>query len=218
MIARSTGALRSHRALTLSLLMLAMGGWGGFAYVSWSATRTERALQSQIAQLRSDRTGPVSTEKQPGQETSAARTVYPAPYASGAPKPAQVDPVAKSPATGTVASAPSLAPGTDGARPEQTPASASTPAPAPPQSLASAMQPTSTLASGDDAARADGQPTETGLVDINTASVDELNRLGGRFGRAIVAGRPYSSIDELVTKRVLTRSTFNQIKDQITAN
>jgi DNA uptake protein ComE-like DNA-binding protein len=56
------------------------------------------------------------------------------------------------------------------------------------------------------------------LVDINTASVDELNSLGGRFGRAIVAGRPYTTVDELVSKRVLTRSTFSQIKDQITAN
>jgi DNA uptake protein ComE-like DNA-binding protein len=55
-------------------------------------------------------------------------------------------------------------------------------------------------------------------VDINTASVDELNRLGGRFGRAVVSGRPYASVDEPVSKRVLTRSTFSQIKDQITAN
>ena len=44
------------------------------------------------------------------------------------------------------------------------------------------------------------------------------DRLVGRFGRAIVAGRPYTSIDELVSRRVLTRATFSQIKDQITAN
>ena len=56
------------------------------------------------------------------------------------------------------------------------------------------------------------------LVDINTASVEELNRLGGRFAWAIVAGRPYASINELVSKRVITRTTFSQIKDQITAN
>jgi DNA uptake protein ComE-like DNA-binding protein len=55
-------------------------------------------------------------------------------------------------------------------------------------------------------------------VDINTASPDDLNRLGGRFGRAIIASRPYGSVDELVSKRVLTRSTFSQIKDRITAN
>src|SRR5215204_3336755 len=62
------------------------------------------------------------------------------------------------------------------------------------------------------------EASDSKLIDINTASVDELNSLGARFGRAIVAGRPYTTIDELVSKRVLTRSTFSQIKDQITAN
>ena len=55
-------------------------------------------------------------------------------------------------------------------------------------------------------------------VGINTASADELNHLGGRFGRAIIARRPYGSVDELVSKRVLTRSAFSQIKDWVTAN
>ena len=55
-------------------------------------------------------------------------------------------------------------------------------------------------------------------IDINTASADDLNRLGGGIGKAIIAGRPYRSIDELVSKRVLKRSTFNQIKDRITAS
>jgi len=62
------------------------------------------------------------------------------------------------------------------------------------------------------------QAIDSKRVDINTASVEELNRLGGRFAKAIVAGRPYASIDELVSKRVITRTTFSQIKDQITAN
>jgi len=72
-----------------------------------------------------------------------------------------------------------------------------------------------------DDTRTDGsasQGSDPKLVDVNTASVEELNRLGGRFGRAIVAGRPYASVDDLVSRRVLTRSTFSQIKDQITAN
>jgi hypothetical protein len=55
-------------------------------------------------------------------------------------------------------------------------------------------------------------------IDINTASADDLNRLGGGIGKAIMAGRPYRSVDELVSKRVLKRSTFNQIKDRITAS
>src|SRR5215207_10006162 len=56
------------------------------------------------------------------------------------------------------------------------------------------------------------------LIDINTASADDLNRLGERFGKAIIAGRPYRSVDELVSKRVLKRSTFSRIKDRITVN
>src|SRR3954463_13833508 len=55
-------------------------------------------------------------------------------------------------------------------------------------------------------------------VDINTAPADDLNRLGGRFAKAIIRGRPYGSVDELVSKRVLSRSTLSQIKDQITVN
>ncbi|MDQ4060794.1 MAG: helix-hairpin-helix domain-containing protein, partial [Pseudomonadota bacterium] len=55
------------------------------------------------------------------------------------------------------------------------------------------------------------------LVDINTASVDELNGLGGRFGKAIIRGRPYRSIEDLVSKRILTRAVFNRIKDRIAA-
>jgi Helix-hairpin-helix motif len=63
-------------------------------------------------------------------------------------------------------------------------------------------------------------PSATGApargVDLNSASVEELNGLGGgRIGRAIVNGRPYRSPDELLDKRVLTRATFEQIKGQI---
>ncbi len=54
------------------------------------------------------------------------------------------------------------------------------------------------------------------LLDINTASSDELDGLAGRIGKAIVRGRPYQSIDDLVSKRVLNRGTFGQIKDRIT--
>src|SRR5829696_5875170 len=56
------------------------------------------------------------------------------------------------------------------------------------------------------------------LIDINTASAEDLNRLGERLGKAIIAGRPYRSVDELVSKRVLKRSTFSRIKDRITVN
>ena len=54
-------------------------------------------------------------------------------------------------------------------------------------------------------------------VNINTASVNELNGLGGRLGKAIIRRRPYRSIEDLVSKRILTRAAFNRIKDRIVA-
>ena len=54
---------------------------------------------------------------------------------------------------------------------------------------------------------------DEGLVDLNSASVEDLNRLGaGMIGRRIVGGRPYSSPEDLVSRRVLTRADFDRIK------
>ncbi|HYF55138.1 MAG TPA: helix-hairpin-helix domain-containing protein [Salinarimonas sp.] len=55
-------------------------------------------------------------------------------------------------------------------------------------------------------------------LDLNTASVTELNGLGaGMIGRAIVAGRPYGTSEDLLSKRVLNRATYARIKDQVAA-
>lgn len=60
-------------------------------------------------------------------------------------------------------------------------------------------------------------PDALGQVDLNTASVPDLNGLGaGMVGRAIVAGRPYASPDDLVAKRILNRATYARIKDRVT--
>ena len=56
MRARSTRTVTAHRGVTLALTVLALTGWGAFAYSSWSAARTERAFQSQITRLNTDRT------------------------------------------------------------------------------------------------------------------------------------------------------------------
>ncbi|WP_052954910.1 helix-hairpin-helix domain-containing protein [Microvirga vignae] len=58
----------------------------------------------------------------------------------------------------------------------------------------------------------------TGLVDLNTASVAQLNSLRnvGPLGRAIIKGRPYASVEDLVKRKVLRRSVYEKIKDQIT--
>jgi DNA uptake protein ComE-like DNA-binding protein len=55
-------------------------------------------------------------------------------------------------------------------------------------------------------------------VDLNKGSVEELNKLNGAgsLGRAIVRGRPYKSVEDLVKKRVVRRTAFERIKDQVT--
>ncbi|MBE7246173.1 MAG: helix-hairpin-helix domain-containing protein [Actinomycetospora chiangmaiensis] len=61
-------------------------------------------------------------------------------------------------------------------------------------------------------------PRALAVVDLNTASVADLNRLrgGGAIGRAIVSKRPYTSVDQLLTKRVLSRAVYERIRDQVT--
>ncbi len=62
-------------------------------------------------------------------------------------------------------------------------------------------------------------PATTGKrLDINSATAAQLDALPGIGpvrSKAIVAGRPYADMSDLVTKKVLTQGVFNGIKDQI---
>jgi len=60
---------------------------------------------------------------------------------------------------------------------------------------------------------------KAGEHDLNVASLADLNSLkgGGMIGRAIIAGRPYRTSDELVTRRILSRATYERIKAQVSA-
>ncbi|WP_246215990.1 ComEA family DNA-binding protein [Microvirga makkahensis] len=64
-----------------------------------------------------------------------------------------------------------------------------------------------------------GDPeTASDLVDLNTASFEQLNTLrnAGPIGRAIIRHRPYASVEDLVKRKVLRRSVYERIKDQVT--
>jgi competence protein ComEA len=57
-------------------------------------------------------------------------------------------------------------------------------------------------------------------LDINSASEDELKQLSGigdALSKKIIDNRPYARKDELVSKKVLPRATYEKIKDQIIA-
>jgi len=59
------------------------------------------------------------------------------------------------------------------------------------------------------------------LININTATAPQLDTLPGvgevTAGK-IIDGRPYSSIEELKTKKVVGNATYEKIKDLISAN
>ncbi|GJD93459.1 ComEA family DNA-binding protein [Methylobacterium iners] len=140
---------------------------------------------------------------------------HPAPVADPAPRVEAASPPApRPPPSPEPAPAPVEAPRTSPAPPAQ----AAFPSPAP-QRAAPEPAPEPTV-SAEPPAAAPVMPGAQALpvVDLNTATLAELNNLrgGGAIGRAIVQRRPYTSVDQLLSKRVLSRATYERIKDQVT--
>ena len=63
-----------------------------------------------------------------------------------------------------------------------------------------------------------GSTQNTKLININTASASELDSLvgiGEVRAQAIIAGRPYGSTEELVSKAKIPQAVYDKIKDQV---
>jgi len=90
------------------------------------------------------------------------------------------------------------------------PAVAQTPSPT------KSLPPTPSAAPG---ATAKSQPAGE-LLDINSASAEELDKLPGvgpARAKAIIAHRPYFGKDDLVNKKIIPSNVYAQIKDKIIA-
>ena len=63
------------------------------------------------------------------------------------------------------------------------------------------------------------EKASAGLISINSASAKELETLAGigeKRANDIMGSRPYTTIDELVTKGVIGQTVFDEIKTKIT--
>ena len=87
-------------------------------------------------------------------------------------------------------------------------------------SLAAAQANTETASASGSKSASSAMPKSEKL-DINSATKDELNALPGigeKYARKIIDGRPYRTKRDLVTRKIMPKSAYEKIKDQIIAH
>lgn len=71
-----------------------------------------------------------------------------------------------------------------------------------------------------DAAATTTKPAAEELIDINTASEEQLKKIAGigdEYSKKIIAGRPYAKKDQLKSRKIIPDAHYEKIKDRIIA-
>ena len=71
---------------------------------------------------------------------------------------------------------------------------------------------------GDQTTSSSFSSDSSGLININTASLTQLDSLPGIgpvYGQSIIEHRPYSNVEELLSKGALKSSVYQKIKDRV---
>ncbi|PPQ40909.1 ComEA family DNA-binding protein [Rhodopseudomonas palustris] len=122
-------------------------------------------------------------------------------------------PLAAAVALGLLASAPAMAQAPQPA----TPPTAKSDKMAPPPK---AETPKAETPKAETKAAAPAKSEKVELLDINSATAEQLDALPGvgkAYSAAIIKGRPYKGKDELVQKKIVPQKTYDGIKDKIIA-
>ena len=82
------------------------------------------------------------------------------------------------------------------------------------------QQPKSSKAKSPATDQTSSSSTSAKLIDINTASQDELKSLpgiGDAYSAAIIKNRPYANKRQLLSKKVIPQATYDKIADRVVA-